>query len=46
MWIMNKLILKNDLHKDFKIIRVKDRLAQGTRDILLNLRFKKGGLIS
>lgn len=43
---MNRLIQKNELHGDFKIVRVKDRLGQGTRDILLNLRFKKGGLIS
>jgi len=43
---MNRLIEKNEEGKDFKIVRVKDRLHLGTRDILLNLRFLKGGFIS
>lgn len=44
-WIMNYLIDRN-LIDDFKLVRVKDRLSEGTRDILCNLRFKKNGFLS
>ena len=46
MWIMNYLIEKNDLGGDIKLVRVKDRLNLGTRDVNCNVRFKKNGLIS
>lgn len=42
---MNYLIDRN-LVDDFKLVRVKDRLSEGTRDILCNIRFKKGGFLS
>ena len=45
IWIMNYLIEKN-LIGDFKLVRVKDRLNLGTRDINCNLRFKKNGFLS
>ena len=45
IWIMNYLIDRN-LVGDFKLVRVKDRLNQGIRDINCNLRFKKGFLLS
>lgn len=43
---MNYLIEKNALCGDFKLIRVKDRLNLGTRDVNCNIRFRKNGLIS
>ena len=42
---MNYLIDRN-LVDDFKLVRVKDRLSEGTRDILCNIRFKKHGFLS
>jgi len=45
MWIMNYLIDRN-LVDEFKLVRVKDRLSEGTRDILCNIRFKKSGFLS
>ena len=46
MWIMNYLIEKNNLGGDLKLIRVKDRLNLGTRDVNCNIRFRKNGLIT
>ncbi len=43
---MNYLIEKNNLCGDLKLIRVKDRLNLGTRDVNCNIRFRKNGLIT
>jgi hypothetical protein len=34
--------MSNDLSNPFKIIRIKDRLGNGTRDILINAQIGKG----
>lgn len=46
IWIMKYIIEKSNMGGDFKLVRVKDRLSEGTRDINLNLRFRKNSLLS
>lgn len=41
-----KYLIERNLVGDFKLVRVKDRLNEGTRDINCNLRFKKGKFLS
>jgi hypothetical protein len=43
---MNYLIERSAVDENFKLIRVKDRLSEGTRDINCNIRFQKGGFLS
>lgn len=41
-----KYLIDRNRVGDFKLVRVKDRLNQGTRDINCNLRFAKTGMLS
>lgn len=43
MWIVQYLLAQNKLNKDrFNIVRIKDRLNLGTRDIMINAQINKG----
>jgi hypothetical protein len=46
IWIMKYIIEKSNMGGDFKLVRVKDRLSEGTRDINLNIRFRKNSFLS
>jgi hypothetical protein len=46
VYLLKRLKDKNDDSKDpFKIVRIKDRLNTGTRDILINATLGEGGLV-
>lgn len=43
IWIVQYLLDQNKTNKDkFSIVRIKDRLNQGTRDIMINAQINKG----
>lgn len=43
VWIVQYLLAQNKLNKEkFNIVRIKDRLNQGTRDIMINAQIQKG----
>jgi hypothetical protein len=44
LWIIQYLLTQNKINKNdkFRIVRIKDRLHLGTRDIMINARINKG----
>ena len=44
IWIVEALKKLEEIDEKFEIVRVKDRLSKGTRDILINAQYD-GGLV-